>query len=194
MSVQAFEPTDREIVRLCRHGAEAALRELLDRHYLYVLKLCWRVTGSRDEALDLTQEVFARMLTSLPVLDPQPSLRPWLRRVALNLCLSAASARGRGLRDGSGGEGNCGGQWASGAYESDPVAEAVVARDRFQRVAAAVQLLSPVQRAVVVLRAVDGLSHGRIAELLQLPEGTVKSHLSRARAVLRRVVTEAERE
>lgn len=82
-------------LHLCRHGKEDAFDLLLDRHYEYVLKLCWRMTGHRDEAMDLTQEVFTRLITYLARINPQPSLRPWLRRVAINLCLTALSSSRR---------------------------------------------------------------------------------------------------
>ncbi|MDP2871101.1 MAG: RNA polymerase sigma factor [Bacillota bacterium] len=192
MSVSEPVLPDRDLVLLCRDGAENAYRALLDRHYVYVLKLCWRMTGVRDEAMDLTQEVFTRLITSLPRLQPQPSLRPWLRRVALNLCLSALSARRRiGQAEvcvnGQDGDGEFGAR-----DRVDQVAQAVMARERLSRVAAAMQSLSPVQRAVVILKAVDGLSHGHIARILDLPQGTVKSHLSRARTRLRHATSGGE--
>lgn len=177
---------------MCRRGTEEAFRSLLDRHYIYILRFCWRMMGSRDEALDLTQEVFTRMLVSLPKLDPQPSLRPWLRRVALNLCLNALESRGRDPTLGRMEEANGDDQDVTGSIARDSVVETIVARDRLHHVAAAVKSLSVMQRAVVILKAVDGLSNERIGQLLELPEGTVKSHLSRARDRLRQAVSEGE--
>ncbi len=147
--------------------------------------------GSREEALDLTQEVFARMLASLPRLDPQPSLRPWLRRVALNLCLNALEFRGRDPLAGREAKFDRDRDTAE-QTAPDGVVQTVVARDRLDHVASAVKLLSPMQRAVVVLKAVDGLSNERISLMLELPEGTVKSHLSRARNKLRQAISERE--
>jgi RNA polymerase sigma-70 factor, ECF subfamily len=153
------------------------------------------MTGTRDEALDLTQEVFEKMLIALPGLDPQPSLRPWLRRVAINLCLNALSARNRRGQGKQLAQGHPDVAHArSPAWDADPVADSVAAREKLQRVTATLHTMSPVRRAVVVLKVVEGLSYEDIAQLLGLPQGTVRSHLSRARTLLRQAMTLPEGE
>jgi RNA polymerase sigma factor (sigma-70 family) len=182
--------TDSEIVGLCRRGAEAGFSALLSAHHDYVLRLCWRILGQREEAMDVTQEVFLRATQSMSRLDPQPSLRPWLRRVATNLCINAASRSGRSQATGRSVSleelaepalpGSDGGQ--------DPVMTAVAARADLDRVRTGIHLLSPEQRAVLLLRVVEGLGHHEIGQILDCPVGTVKSHLARARGRLRMIL------
>ncbi len=180
------EPRDRDIIALCREGKDEGFRQLVETHHEYVLRLCWRMLGDREEAHDAAQEVFLRVIRSLDRLDPRPSLRPWLRRVATNICLNAASRRSRqaavpleeevvemavGL-DSRGGGG-------------DPVSREAQTRLDLDSVAREMDRLSRQQRMVLVLRVVEDMSYEAIGQLMGLPTGTVKSHLSRARAQLR---------
>lgn len=186
--------TDRQIVNLCRRGAEAGYRALVSVHHDYVFGLCWRVLGSREEALDVTQEVFIRAVRSMDRLDPRPSLRPWLRRVAVNLSINTQSraswqaGRHRSVPlELAEGEANSGGQ---SSWE-DPVARLAELRDDLGTVRRLLDQLSPEQRAVLVLHAGEGLAYPDIATLLGMPLGTVKSHASRARSFLRRSLRRA---
>lgn len=176
--------SDQEIVQRCRQGDDAGFAALIAAHQQYVLRLCWRLCGSREQALDLTQEVFLRLLSSLPSLDPRPSLRPWLRRVATNACLKALERDSRRRRYQKH-AGNL--NWSPGS-SADGVVTQVEARLAVSKVADELPRLSAAQRMVLILRVTEGLSYERIADLMGLPVGTVKSHLSRARSHLRSAV------
>jgi RNA polymerase sigma-70 factor (ECF subfamily) len=182
---------DREIIASCRRGEERGFRALLEAHQEYVFRLCWRMTGSRHTAMDLTQEVLIRVLRALPNLRPDPSLRPWLRRVATNLCLDETRrSRERGLVAGGGVDRDAEGKGQPLA--GDPVAETVTARAEIDRVARFLDRLAPQRRAVLILSVVEDLGCAEIAGILGLPEGTVKSHRSRARSQMRRAFLEEE--
>ena len=184
--------SDREVVRLCRQGSEAGFRTMLGKHHRFVFALCWRLIGNREEALDVTQEVFLRVSQSVHRLNPNPSLRPWLRRVATNLCLNLLNSRyWRDAKQDAADpatsrEGSPGGGAVGGAL--DPVGEAAATSDELRRVNEAIKRLPPRQRAVLILKVVEGLSYAEIGRVLALPTGTVKSHLSRARAGLRKTL------
>jgi len=182
---------DAEIVALCRQGAEAGFSALLGAHHSYVLRICWRILGQREEALDVTQEVFIRAVSAMSRLDPQPSLRPWLRRVAINLSLDAARRTERVELHGEVPALDALGCAGAGRGDAeglgDPVGKAVAARAELADIEACIQRLRPELRTVLLLRVVEGLSHQEIAGILECPVGTVKSHLSRAREQLRRM-------
>jgi len=176
--------SDAEIVQRCRRGDDAGFAALMAAHQQYVLRLCWRLCGSREEALDLSQEVFLRLLSSLSTLDPQPSLRPWLRRVATNACLNALERSSRRQQH----QQDVATLDRTPGSSADGVASQVEARLAVSKVADELPRLSAAQRMVLTLRVTEGLSYERIADVMRLPVGTVKSHLSRARSQLRSAV------
>jgi RNA polymerase sigma-70 factor (ECF subfamily) len=183
---------DRQIVDLCRRGVEAGFRALVSGHHDYVLRLCWRILGNREEALDVTQEVFIRAVRSVDRLDPQPSLRPWLRRVATNLSISASRHAGRlGPAPHAVSLETMESELTSDSDGVDPVGQLVELRDDVAAVHRLLSQLPPEQRAALMLRAGEGLPYGEIAAVLAMPVGTVKSHVSRARASLRRAMLSA---
>ena len=176
-----------ELVERCVAGDEAASEQLVLGHHRLVLSLATHLLGDREEALDLSQEVFLRVFRTLHSFRGQSSLRTWIFRIVVN----QARNRQRWWRRRhqaaqvsfedyirSHGEG------VLGADETTPE-RAVSGRELGARLHAALQRLPFDQRTAVVLREVDGLSYGEIAFSLGLPVGTVKSRLTRARQALR---------
>ncbi len=177
---------DREIIALCREGKDEGFRRLVEAHHDYVLRLCWRMLGDREEARDATQEVFIRVIKSLARLNPKPSLRPWLRRVATNICINTAGRRTRQATVAFEEEdAEMAIALECGREAGDPVSRQTETRLALDSVARQMDRLSRPQRMVLVLKVVEDLSYEAIGELMGLPVGTVKSHLSRARAQLR---------
>jgi len=141
--------------------------------------------GSGDEADDVGQETFIRFYRSLDSFRGEASLKTWLQRIATNLSLNALKRRQRGLRrflD------------MDDADESAPQLQTdgvglQAAQTNVEMVRAAVALLPDKHRPVVVLRMIEGYSTRETAELLDIPEGTVLSRLSRAMEQLKRHLT-----
>ena len=165
-----------------------------DRLYNAVLRL----VGDRDDAAELTQEAFARALANLDSFRGDAHPYTWLFRIALNLGISrlrqSRSRRvfslDRAMVDG-GGNGRPMDQASSlvermrgGTSAADPTA-AVEQRERAEQVVAALGRVDPDHRVVLVMRDVDGLDYQQMADVLDLPLGTLKSRLFRARIALR---------
>ncbi|ATY83935.1 RNA polymerase subunit sigma-24 [Kyrpidia spormannii] len=175
---------DRRLILLCREGAEEGYRELMRRYEKYVYTLCFRLTGNREDALDLTQETFIRAFQHLDRFEPGRPFKPWLRQVAVRLSLNH-------LRDSRAGTGEkpLSLEYALGEQvvladtltSGDDPAAAVEWRDLSARIWEAVGRLPPVYRLVVTLRHQEGMSYQEIAEAADLPVGTVKTYLFRAR-------------
>ena len=182
-----MEPNaDHNLIIRCRDGDEEAWRLLLARYEAYVYSLCLRIGGSREEALDLTQEALLKVLTGLNKFQPGRPFKPWLRRVTVNACLNQFRRRAPetvSLEQPVGEDIVLGDTLAGDANEPVTAAEWRDARDIIRQ---ELNRLPFQQRLVLVMRHQEGLSYNEIAAVTGLPPGTVKTHLYRARQQLRR--------
>ena len=170
---------DAALVARARRGDDDAFRRLVERHQAAVARTVFGMLGSRDDADDVGQETFVRFHQALSAFRGESSVRTYLVRIAMSCALNALrSTRRRELRFVS--------NDAAIAEAVDPGAE-IVATDAStpQRIRLALDALSAEHRAVVVLRLLDERSTKEAAEILQIPEGTVLSRLSRAVRQLR---------
>lgn len=191
---------ERELVRRCREGSEAAYAELVRSHRPRLYLLAYRLTGDRETAEDVVQETFLAAFRSIEKVDPRPSLSPWLNTIVLRTAGRAAS-RARSRAGSSLDQATfdpVAGFVAAHAIgeslmdvdpETDPYAAAEAAELRRDLAAALVEL--PFKyRAAVILRHVIGLDYAEAARELDLPLNTFKSHLLRGTRLLREVLVE----
>lgn len=158
-------------------GDAAAFAQLVRRHQDRVFGFILRMTGARDEAMDLTQDTFMKAWQALPGWRPQARFGTWLLQIARNAALDALLRRQAVVFE--------------PLDEALPVAdvrpgpeEAFAARQRQLQLETALARLPHDQREIVLLREIEGLSYGELADMLGVREGTVKSRLARARAAL----------
>jgi RNA polymerase sigma-70 factor (ECF subfamily) len=167
-----------------REALEALLRPELDRVYA----VCRRMVGSRQEAEELAQDALVKIIRGLPAFDGRSSLSTWITRVTINACLSWLRTRARQA-----------GRRPVGIENPDELASEPAAAGGVQersglvaRVERALEGLKPEHRAILVLRDVRELEYDAIGAALDLPVGTVKSRLFRARAALREALEKDE--
>lgn len=158
------------LVRRCQAGDEEAFGQLFEQYKNLVYRTAYLMTGTAADAEDILQDVFLQVYRSLDSYDStRGSLGTWLHRVTVNRCLNWR--RGRHVADDlESVEGQAGESVGSPA-------ESLTDRDSVRR---ALGGLSDKLRVVVVLRHYWGLSYAEIAEMLNLPLGTVKSRLNLA--------------
>lgn len=183
--------SDTELVRRCRAGEASAWDALLHAHTRKVYNLCYRFTGRGEEAEDLTQEVFIKIFQTLRTYDTaQGTFSAWLRRVARNHLVDhyRRTKKDRGT---SSLEDELGTLEAKRAPVAEPVAQ-VERRERKEMLQAALDKLSPDMREAVILRDLQDLDYQEIAQILGVPEGTVKSRINRGRLELARVLKRME--
>ncbi|MFT3706700.1 MAG: sigma-70 family RNA polymerase sigma factor [Archangium sp.] len=180
------------IARLRRkdpNAFEAMVRAHQDRVYDF----CVRMLADREEAFDLTQEIFISIHQHMDQFRADAKLTTWIYRIARNHCLNRLKylkRRGRGRSDEFGESNELSITEAmGGASQPD---DAVHARTEKELVHKAIALLEEDQRALVVLRDVEGLSYEEIMEITELAEGTVKSRLHRAREKLAGILVKLE--
>lgn len=180
---------DAELVERCRQGDMAAFGRLVVMYQDRVFNTCWRMCGNRADAEDLTQEAFVRALQSIDRFSGQSRFYTWVFRIAVNLVLSARRRSKHAARqslDAPRAEDDTSTTMAARlqASEDAPV-EQVGDREQEARVMRALGELDEEHRAVVILRDLESLAYDEIAEVLDIPAGTVKSRLHRARLALR---------
>lgn len=180
------------LVQRCAAGDEAACTELVGEHQRMVIQLAMNLLGDRDEALDLSQEVFLRVFRTIHRFRGQSSLRTWIYRIAVNQARNRHRFwRRRHRADQVSLDEHLAthGEFVS---EGDATPERVLAQKELAaRLQAALDRLPFDQRTAIVLREIDGLSYEEIAFSLGLAIGTVKSRLTRARQALRLELNEA---
>lgn len=170
--------------RVQHHEDHAAFARLVGRWEQPIRRLCARMLGDSHRAEDLSQEAFARVFAHRRNFDPAGRFSTWLWRIALNLCYDELRRRARRP------------ELSLSAEENDPMAdvaetspapdESLERSEKLGEVRSALQQLGEPYRTVVILRHFENLKFCEIAEVLGIPEGTVKSRMAEGLARLAR--------
>ena len=179
--------SDLSLVERCRVNDEAAFDEVVSRYKNKVYNYVYRMTGSSDDAEDLTQEVFIRMYLSLDSFRGQSSLNTWLFRIASNLCIDQFRRQKNktpaySLDEPVGQDDQTSREVADSTYEPHRLLENVEMAEQIQQ---ALTQIPEKLRATLILHDVEGLPYEEIAQIVGCPLGTVKSRLFNARMQLR---------
>ena len=177
---------DKSLVQACRSGQTEAFGVLVRRYQDRLYPTILRLLGSPEDAQDVLQDSFVRAFEKLDQFHGESSFYTWIYRIAVNLALSEYRRHRHRGRD----------RWAdpvSLSLAAEPVdvspeTDPAIALERVEReliVQTALNELGPEHRAVVVLKDFDGRRYEEIASLLEIPIGTVRSRLHRARSELR---------
>lgn len=157
----------------------AYFARLYDQYATDVLRVCYFYLSDREKAEDVCQDVFVRLMTTHPLLQPGRE-KSWLLKVALNRC--------RDLWRGA---------WLKRVILGGPTFELIPAPDEFSRrddqqaMMAAINQLSATFKEVILLHYYQGMNIAEIAQMLELPEGTISSRLSRGRKKLESILLKA---
>jgi len=182
---------DPELVKRCLAGDNSAWEDLLQNHTRKIYSLCYRFTGRPSEAEDLTQEVFIKIFQTLKTFDAAQGAFPtWLARVARNHLVDHYR-RTKKDRVTSSLEDELGSLEEKPSPTVEPVAQ-VESREHKELLQQALDRLSPDLREAVILRDLQDLDYDEIAQVLGVPEGTVKSRINRGRLELARVIKRME--
>ena len=185
--------SDQEIVALARAGNEAGYRELIRRYERPVFSLLYRMLRDRELAEDLAQETFIKALNAIESYRPEFKFSSWIFKIANNAAID--HLRRREL-DTLSLEGSPHAETPDaveatalqvGAKQESPL-DAVEARELGGQIEVAIAQLRPEYRSCILLRHVDGRAYEEIAEILDLPLGTVKTYIHRARNELRQAL------
>lgn len=179
------------LIHRCAEGDDAACAELVAEHQRMVVQLAMNLLGDRDEALDLSQEVFLRVFRTIHRFRGQSSLRTWIYRIAVNQARNKHRFwRRRHRADQVSLDQHIAahGEFRSGGNTTPD--RVLAQKELASQLQNALDALPFDQRTAIVLREVDGMSYEEIAFSLGVAVGTVKSRLTRARQALRNQLRE----
>lgn len=170
---------DSELVRASLAGDPGAFGALVDRYQFKLFNAAYRITGSQNEAMDATQAAFVKAYEKLHTFDPAYRFFSWIYRIGINESLNAVRLRRR--------EQDLPAELPETARSPEDQAGAA---ETSRAVQAALMKLREDHRVALVLRHFHGLSYADMAQVLELPEKTVKSRLFEARRTLKVLMLE----
>ena len=179
--------TEQTLIQRAQKGDHDAFAALVDEHQRYVYNLALRVVKDENEALDLTQETFVRAWTALPNFKGQSQFRTWLYRIVTNLCYNRLPNLRRSLND-----------LGDDVMEDIPEphfetpAQTYESNETRSHLQEAIEDLDENYRLLITLRYQNELSYDEIASTLNLPLGTVKTGIFRAKEQLRKSLAHLE--
>ncbi|HET7458077.1 MAG TPA: sigma-70 family RNA polymerase sigma factor [Gemmatimonadaceae bacterium] len=184
---------DADVVALAQQGRETAFRELIRRYERPVFSLIFRMVRDRETAEDLSQETFIKVLNHIDRYRPEFKLSSWLFKIANNVAID--HIRKRHLEtvsiDGSPHAATAAEAEATSfdvSVRQESALEELESRELGSAIEQAIARLRPEYRSCIMLRHVEGRSYEEIAATLDLPLGTVKTYIHRARHELRRAL------
>lgn len=171
--------SERELIMRAKKGDTRAFEYLMNQHAQYVFNLVYRLVNNREEAEDLSQDVFINAWRKIGTFRGDAQFKTWLYRIATNLCYNRMPTLKRDM--------------ASMAVDHDMplvsktigVESALEASEQSQELNRAIQTLPENYRLLLILRHVQEFSYNEIAEITNTPLGTVKTGIFRARQMLK---------
>lgn len=176
---------DSELVDAAKAGDVSALDELVHRHFGLVYAVALGRLNRRDEAEDLTQEVFLRVLLSMEHLDGS-RFSHWMTRVARNLAIDWQRSKVRSARIASLLPVEC----AAGISAAQDARELLEARSNEQAIHRALEQLDPASREALLLHYMEGLTHGDIARRMGCNRSTISRQISGSLRVMRKLLSD----
>lgn len=178
--------SDAQLVQSVLGGDERAFRELVDRHRAKIFTFIVKIVKNREDANDIAQEVFIKIYHALDSFDPSKNFSSWLFKIAQNMSIDHLRKKRIDhvsideTRETSRGEISM--QIPSADLEPDRELEGMEVGEALE---VAISELDPVYHSAIMLRHVEGKSYDEIADILDMPLGTVKTTIFRARKSLR---------
>ena len=183
------------LVKQCQQGDSAAMERLILRYQNRIYNVILKICADPDDAAELTQETFVKIIENINKFEGRSGFYTWAFRIAVNLTLNYCRRSvklGFKSLDAEQVQYNSQAKQLLRQFLSDDssLEPAVVAQNRemCEIAVEALMKLDDAQRAVVVLRDIEGMGYARIAEVLDIKLGTVRSRLSRARSRLRQIL------
>ena len=180
MKVEFKNMTDEELVRACLNKNQKAQRKLFEKYSSVMFGVCLRYTSSTNDARDVLQEAFIKVFSKIDNYSFKGSFEGWIRRIVVNTALDFIRKNKKmqlnlSIED-----------VGYGLKKNQFVVEDLTAKELMK----IIQNIPAGYRTIFNMYAIEGYSHKEIAQELEISENTSKSQLSRARAVIKKLLNE----
>ncbi|PYG88143.1 RNA polymerase sigma-70 factor (ECF subfamily) [Ruminiclostridium sufflavum DSM 19573] len=178
-----MEVSDLNILKEYRKNSRKGLELVYDRYRKYVYAIAYHYSGNKEDALDITQEVFISVFKAMDGFKEQYSLLPWIKKITVNKCLNFLRSRKESL---SLNETTDSGDELQNIILSKEFTEnTVVCKDTKKVLEEAIQRLPDKERMAVLLRHMKQMKYEEIAKTMKLPPGTVKTLIHKGRKAIK---------
>jgi RNA polymerase sigma-70 factor, ECF subfamily len=192
-ALDLIHSTDHELVTFARSGSEKAYRELLDRYQRPVFSLVYRMVRDRELSEDLAQETFVKVFNHLDSYNPKYKFSSWIFKIASNLAIDTLRKKNPetvsldGSRNALTADAIEATRISIASTDENPE-QLLEAKELGQEIEGAIGQLRAEYRTAILLRHVEGRPYEEIAEIMEIPLGTVKTYIHRARSELREML------
>ena len=182
-----MDSTDVYLLSKCKKNDRDALNELYKRHEKYIYSLCYHYTNNKEDALDLVQEIFIKVLKNIKGFDENKPFVPWLKRITIHTCLNfkrdrkPATSLDQIITD-------SGGTLKDALASQFNLEKFVIFKETSTTIRTCIQSLEDTYRMPLILRHEHHMTYDEIAKLLDLPLGTLKVNLYRGRKKLKELL------
>ncbi|SES64019.1 RNA polymerase sigma-70 factor, ECF subfamily [Natronincola peptidivorans] len=180
-----MEICDEKLVDLCKSKDMKGFELLYSKYEKYIYSLCYYYTNSKEDSLDLLQEIYIKIYKSINSFDTSKSLLPWLKRITINTCLNyirdkknPTASLNVSLNDKTT-------DYQEIIPDPNTVEKEIDFLSTKQLLKKSIEGLPDEMKSVVILRHVEDMSYQAISDVLSLPVGTVKTYLFRGRRLLK---------
>jgi len=181
-----FQVEDTKLIERAQRGDKDAFATLVQRYYRNIYNLAYRMTGNREDAMDITQEVLLRAFRAIGSFEPDRPFLPWIYRITWNICADRGRKIGRtpaeeSMDDAESGASRIPSQAVGPDGELEKRETARILRD-------AIDQLTDGYRELIILFHLEGLSIKEISEVTDLKETVIKNRLYRGRQMLKKIL------
>lgn len=181
-----FRVEDRELIESAQSGNKEAFAVLVQQYHKNIYNLAYRMTGNREDAMDVTQEVLFRAYRALASFQPDKPFLPWVYRITWNICADRGRKIGRTPQEDSIDEMEEG---TARIPSSSPAPDAMYEhKELAEMLKTAIAELPDGYRELIVMFHVDGLSIKEVSDVTGMKETVIKNRLYRGRQMMRRIL------
>jgi RNA polymerase sigma-70 factor, ECF subfamily len=189
-----LEVDGQNLIKLCKQNKREGYDLLFLKYQKYIYKICYNYTYSKEDALDLTQEVFLKIYKSIKDFDDDKTPLPWIKKISVNTCINF-NRNNRSQPVIQRFEGNTADddRTEEDTLESqDNTEDQVLELDTRRIIEKSITELPSKEKMALTLKHMNDMSYSEISEVMSVPLGTVKTYIYRARKILKDVLKDKE--